>query len=250
MHVVEKIRLQYPADYAIACKINNLKHAELLQYFIDHVSFYAYIGGKMDSVYLWATAVVTEFKVEEHQKAPPATDPRIREISLKYLRILTSLSEETLPLGESETRRSLSVMKSWSEEMFPFTNYKKHIETFTGEKLDLTFDFNLLCSVLAMSSDQLLQYFINHISLTKDRVENLFGTGRTTPAMAVLLLLVSSHEETKSRFLPHQEIYKKFGLALIKLDRKQYSEADPEKRIAVYDAFYLEWFETLMKYSQ
>ncbi|PIH00455.1 hypothetical protein CS542_04535 [Pedobacter sp. IW39] len=40
-----QIKLNY-SEFKIACKINNLKPEELLQYFISYV-FYAFIGGNM-----------------------------------------------------------------------------------------------------------------------------------------------------------------------------------------------------------
>lgn len=248
MNVIGQIKLNYTEDFKIACKINNLRHEELLQFFIDRVSFYAFIGGDMEAAYLWATNVTVDCIGElENSVAETVKDQKIREISLKYIRMLTSLNLEIDGDKRLVSQRSISIMKEWSLEMFAVTNYLNWVETPFGEKLRLTFDFNLLCSMNGINIDQHLQYFINHISLAKERAVNLFQTPKTDASTALLLLLVSSHEEIKDRILPNQDLYKKYGLWLLKLDRKQREENNLENRIYNYRIFYRDWYNALLK---
>jgi len=242
-----KIKLNYPDDFRIACKINNLKHEELVQYFIDHVSFYAFIGGEMEPQYMWATTVSTECKEVCGEAIAPITNAAIQEISLRYIRDLSSLIEEDNLTARSGTVRSAQVMKNWSEEMVPLTDYELSLYTDNGAVFSLTFDFNLLCRLNGLSIGKLLQYFIDHVSLARERALNINNDFKTDASTAVLLILLGSHGDFKTRELPHQETYKKYGLKLLRLDKQQREEEHAEKRLLNYSTFYKEWYNELLK---
>lgn len=247
MNAKGQITLNYTDEFRIACKINNVQFEELLQYFIDHVSFYAFIGGTMEPVYLWATTVSIDCKDFQGGEVESITDHRIQGISLKYIRKLTSLNLEP-DLSESlETFKSVAIMKEWAEEMLPLTDYLSAIETITGESLQLSFDVNMLCRMNGIEIQHLLQYFISNISLARERAVNLLDVVKADPSTAVLLFLVGSHEEIKNKILPQQDVYKQYGLKLLRLDRKQKQVEDLETRIKNYSAFYREWYDALHK---
>lgn len=244
MDTTGEIKLHYPEDYKIACKINNLKHEDLLQYFIDHVSFYAFIGGDMEPAYLWATTVSIECKSFFGKTVEVVTDTQIQEISLKYVRKLTALNlNKSLSRG-SGTLKSAVLMANWASEMVPLTDYQESVHTDRGEQLRLTFDFNLICRMNGLEVRILLQYFIDHISLARERALNLIKTVKTDPSTAVLLILISSHD-FKHKVLPQQDIYKRFGLRILKVDKQQKEEKDTGSRLRTYTEFYKEWYDAL-----
>jgi hypothetical protein len=240
-----QIKLNYPDEFRIACKINNLKHEELIQYFIDHVSFYAFIGGDMEPAYLWATTVGIECKEFWSEPIEVISDSRVQEISLKYIKKLTSLSLEADLTKTIETSKSLSLMKAWSAEMLPLTDYETDLTTDSGLVFNLTFDFNLVCRLNGIRAGLLLQYFIDNISLARERAINVIREVNINPSVAVLLTLVADHEDIKHRILPQQEVYRKYGFLLLKLDNEQKREYDLEKRMETYSAFYREWYNAL-----
>lgn len=245
MSTIGQIKLDYPEEFRIACKINNLRHEELIQYFIDHVSFYAFIGGHMEAPYLWATAVGIECKEILGKPVETINDPQIQEISLRYIRQLTALRLETDFSTSIETSKSISLMKAWSLEMLPLSGYSTDLRTADDQLFNLTFDFNLVCSLNGIEAELLLQYFMGSISLARERAVNLLEEKKITPGVAVLRILIGDHGEVKNRVLPHQEIYRKYGLQLIKLDKKQKTEFNQENRIQAYSDFYREWYNAL-----
>lgn len=245
MNSKEQIKLDYTEDFRIACRINNLKFEELLQYFIDHVSFYAFIGGRMEPVYLWATIVSISCREAEGGEVETVNDRNIQRISMKYIKKLTALLFEKGLSKKIETVRSIAIMEEWAAEMLPLTDYPDEIETEGGLSLKLRFDFNMLCRMNGLDVKQLLQYFINTISLARERAINLLVEVRADPGTSVLLFLVSSHEDVKNKILPQQDIYKQYGLKLLRLDKKQKEEADLDTRIKNYRAFYLDWYNAL-----
>ncbi|MBB6500464.1 hypothetical protein [Pedobacter cryoconitis] len=249
METKRQIKLNYTREFTIACKINNLKPIELLQYFINHVSFYAFIGGKIDVTYLWATTVCIDFKEEYGGEIIQVTIPEIQEISLKYIKKLTSLNLNEPFLSSTAAFQSILIMDEWSSEMLPFTDYEPEIMIFNGELLKLTFDFNLICRMNGSGIEELLQYFIDKVSLARERATNFHHFVKTDPSTAFLLLLVGHDESVRDRVLPQQEMYKKYGLRLLELDDEQNEEDNFENRMKNYDAFYQEWFSALNRIS-
>jgi hypothetical protein len=113
--------------------------------------------------------------------------------------------------------------------------------------LRFSFDLNLICSLKGLTVSEVLQAFIHDISLAADRGRNLFQNTRTTPAMMVLLLLLSSHEAIKDRILPHQHIYREFGLRLLEIDKMLKEEPGVQQRINHYNIFYHQWYTALKR---
>ncbi|MBB5636157.1 hypothetical protein HDE68_002045 [Pedobacter cryoconitis] len=247
METKRRIELEYTQEFKIACKINNLRPEDLLQYFINHVSFYAFIGGNMEAIYLWATTVCIDFKEEYGGEPQPVTDHRIQEISLKYIKMLTALNMDDGAPKTLEHYNSVSIMKEWSVEMSPITNYETYVQISDEVLLQLTFDFNLVCRMNGTEIQGLLQYFINRISLARERALNLHRLIKTDPSTAFLLLLISQHENVKYKILPQQEMYKKFAARLLKLDEQQEGESNLENKIRNYNIFYLDWYNSLNK---
>jgi hypothetical protein len=238
-----QIELSYTEDFVIACTINNLNYTELLQYFIDHVSFYGFIGGDVAAAYLWATTVCIESREDIGREVKVVTDKTVKQISLKYIQMLTALIRQTDHLATETKSREL--MKAWSGEMLFLTNYLGNVELAGTAKLSLSFDFNLLCSMSGITIQEQLQYFIDHISLARQRASSLLHGTNNDPSTALLLSWVSSDKKVKGKLLPQQHIYRKYGLQLLKLDITQREESDLATRILNYRAFYQDWYHAL-----
>lgn len=112
MTVKNRTKLNYSSEFRIACKINNITKEEIIQYLIDHVSFYAFIGGDMGTAYLWATTVAVECKDFLNSPMQNESDSRIKEISLKYIKKLTNLSMSSKFRRQEESEKSLQLMKT------------------------------------------------------------------------------------------------------------------------------------------
>jgi len=246
MESIRQIRLNYREEFSIACTINNINYVDLLQYFVDHVSFYVFIGGNTTAAYLWATQVCVECKEAFGARVETIKDQKVQQVALKFIKKLTALIDYTDHI--ESTSKSNSLMKMWEQEMLPLTaTYINQIELPNKGELQLSFDFNLLCSMNGISIQNQLQYFIDHLSLAMERATNLLEIIKTSPSVAVLLSLISSEEVVKNRTLPKQAIYRKYGLQLLKLDKKQKEENNLENRILNYRTFYLDWYHALNK---
>lgn len=245
METKRQIKLDYTQEFKIACKINNLRPEELLQYFISYVSFYAFIGGNMEAMYIWATTACIDFKEVHGGQSQQVNDHRIQEICLKYIKKLTALNMSSGASKMIAHYKIVSLMKKWSSEMLPITDYELEIETVDGYQLELSFDFNLVCRMNGTEIQELLQYFIDRISLARERALNLYQVVKTDPSTAFLMLLSSKHESFRNKILPQQEMYKKYAAQLQKLDERLEGESDLENKIRNYNKFYLAWYNAL-----
>lgn len=244
MDSIRQIKLSYKEDFRIACMINHLNYKSVLQYFVDHVSFYVFIGGNMASAYIWATAVCVECREAIGEKKEPVKDQHTQQVSLKHIKLLAAVIADS-DLTD-KIAKSKSVMKEWSAEMPKLQDYFHEIMLANEGSLQLSFDFNLLCSLNGISVQNLLQYFIDHISLARERAVNLLQIVKTDPSTSLLLSLASADQGDQSKILPKQNIYRAYGLRLLKLDKKQKEESNIENRIVNYSVFYLDWYHALI----
>lgn len=239
--------LTYADDFSMACTINNLKQEEVLQYFINRVSFYAFNGGEMEPVALWATNVVVDCKQAYHAQVKATYDKRVQRISIRYIGLLSDLEADIQLSVADKMKKSFYLMKDWEEEMLPHVDYPKTYELDEDHFLILTFDFNLLCRMNGVSPQQVLQYFVDKISLARHRAKNLFGFAETDSCMALFGMMLLSRSMKKSRLPVQQDIHDWYAERLLSLDERLKKEENLEKRISVYRAFYTEWYQALRK---
>ncbi|WP_158796885.1 hypothetical protein [Pedobacter sp. L105] len=239
--------LNYAEDFTIACAINYLKREEVLQYFINRVSFYAFNGGEMEAVALWATGIVIECKEAYGSRIIAVTDKKVQRISVKYVTLLSELSASEKPSTVDKMKESFYLMQEWETEMMPLVDYPKTFGLDEDNFLMLTFDFNLLCRMNGVNPNQVLQYFIDHISLAIQRAVNLLEYKETDSTMSLFGMMLLSRSMQKNKLPVQQDVRKWYSERLLELDERLKKETVLEKRISVYKAFYAEWFQSLMK---
>ncbi|QNK62158.1 hypothetical protein H7F33_16655 [Pedobacter sp. PAMC26386] len=243
----ERVRLNYTEDFRVACTINNLKHEEVLQFFINKVSFYAFNGGEMGAVSLWSTSIVVDCKAAVHGETQAVTDRKVKRISLKYILMLGELNDNAYLSTVDKMKESYLLMKEWENDMLPLVDYSTSFQLEHDRSLFLTFDFNLLCRMNGIVAEQVLQYFMNNISMACDRAINLIDFVETNSCMSLFGMMRLSLGDQKNRIPIHQEIHKWYGEKLLLLDDRLKKEENLDKRIAVYRAFYKEWYNSLRK---
>ncbi|MBB6272923.1 hypothetical protein HDF26_003383 [Pedobacter cryoconitis] len=247
MNSKERLRLTYTEDFQVACTINNLKYEDVLQYFIDRVSFYAFNGGEMEAVSLWATSIMVDCKAEVNGEVKAETDRKVKRVSLKYILMLGDLNDNAYLSTVDKMKESFLLMKEWETEMAPLVDYPVEFQLDEYRVVSLTFDFNLLCRMNGVAADQVLQYFMNHISMAQERALNLIEFVETNSCMSLFGMMRMSAGDKKNKIPIHQEVHKWYGEKLLLLDERLKTEVSLEKRVAVYRAFYKEWYNSLRK---
>ena len=242
----KQLRLNYPEDFRVACRINNLDQQEVLQYFINKVSFYAFNGGEMDASSLLATNIILECMDETGRDIMPVKEKKIQKIFLKNIGLLIKLSANPHLNLVEKMQESIYLMEEWAMEMLPMVDYETSIETGNEEALMLSFDFNLLCQVNGLDSIRVLQYFIDKISLPIDRAINLRGFVKSESCMVLMqmMLIGKAYDDV---YIRKTDISRHFSSRLEELDKRLMRESELVTRIRVYRSFYAEWYNTLQK---
>ncbi|RAJ28551.1 hypothetical protein LY11_03202 [Pedobacter cryoconitis] len=242
-----RVKLVSTEDFKVACTINNLKQEEVLQYFVDRVSFYAFNGGEMEAVTLWATSIIIDCKKEVNAEIQAVTDRKVKRVSLKYILMLSELNDNPYLSTIDKMKESFTLMREWEIDMSPLVDYPRDFSLDENHSLALTFDFNLLCRMNGIEAVQVLQYFVNNISMASERAINLIEFVETNSCMSLFGMMRLSLGDKKNRIPIHQEIHKWYGEKLLLLDDRLKREENLDKRIDVYRAFYKEWYNSLRK---
>jgi len=242
-----KFGLIYADDFSVACTINNFKKEEVLQYFINRVSFYAFNGGEMEAAALCATRIVVNCKELINAEAQPVTDRKVQLISLKYIALLSDLEGNIYFSAADKMKESFILMKEWEKDMMPYVDYPKIFELENDQFLVLTFDFNLLCRMNGVTAGEVLQHFIDGISLAIERAGEQSGPLEKDLRSTLFRIMILSRSMKKERSAIEQDIYDWYADRLLSLDERLQKEESIDKKISVYRAFYLDWYNTLKR---
>jgi len=242
-----KFGLIYADEFSVACTINNFKKEEVLQYFINRVSFYAFNGGETEAASLSATRIVVDCKTVHNATVSAVTDRKIQLISLKYIAQLSDLEGSIYFSASEKLKESFLLMKEWETEMMPYVDYPKTFELGDEHFLILTFDFNLLCKMNGVTAAQVLQYFIDGISLAIERANYISEPIEEDIRISLFSIMVLSRSMKRNRQPVEQDIFEWYTERLLSLDERLKRETRMDKKVGVYNAFYLDWYNTIKR---
>ncbi|WP_442590288.1 hypothetical protein ACSBL2_03500 [Pedobacter sp. AW31-3R] len=245
MESTQAINLNYTEEFRIACTINNIRFEIVLQNFIDQVSFYVFSGGEAGALSKWATKVMADFIVKFNSKPSPHLHTEVQAISTRYKRQLKSIIDNKQISTESKFSAGMMVMEDWSAEIPPSADYPAEALLNQHFVLSFPFNFRILSMMNGTDTEQVLQYFIDNVSLAEDRAMNLYQVEVVNPSTCVLLLMLVKDEKSKRKPLPQEHIYVKYALRLLDLDEEMEKETDAEYRLVMYKIFYAEWYNAL-----
>ncbi|WP_442590286.1 hypothetical protein ACSBL2_03490 [Pedobacter sp. AW31-3R] len=236
-------RLRYTEDFRIACKLNGITCDELVQYFINKASFYAFNGGDMDTAGMMATQIIAECRDEIGSHLEPLTDRKVKRVFLKHIQLITKLADNPHLTTLEKIQESFYLMEEWALEMLPMVNYETSIMDEDGKTLIISFDLNLLCRVNGLDIITPLQYLVDRISLAVDRAVNLLDDVNTESSMAMLELRVTAIK--RAEHVVRTPVHEKFSEKLKDLDGWLSEVGDVEVRIKAYRELYREWYNEL-----
>lgn len=124
-------------------------------------------------------------------------------------------------------------------------NYPANADLNGRHILTMPFNCNLLCEMNGIDSEQLLQYFIDHTYLAKDRALNLYEIADFDPCTAVILQMRILNKDRTRKKLPQEHIDVDYSLKLLDLDEKLEEETDVNYKIEMYGQFYTAWYNAL-----
>ena len=247
MHAKGQFGLLYTEDFNVACAISYLKQEDVLRYFINRVSFYAFNGGEMEAVALSSTHIILDCREFAQAGVTPVSDRKVRLISIKYISLLSDLAANTHLSTVDKMKESFYIMQEWETEMMPLVDFPKTFYLDEDQFLVLTFDFNLVCRMNGLNPQQVLQYFIDRISLARERALKIIGFADSDACMSLFGMMKLSRSIKQYKLPVQLEIQQWYHEKLLILDGKLKNEPDLDKRTTGYQAFYAEWYHTLQR---
>jgi hypothetical protein len=201
----------------------------------------------MEALALWATRIIVDCKERVHAEVVPLNNRRLQRISIKYISLLSDLMDNPYHSTVDKMKESFYIMEEWEAEMMPLMDFPKTFYLDEERFLILTFDFNLLCRMNGLNPQQVLQYFIDMISMARDRALKIRNVSDTDACMALFGMMKMSRSMKQHRLPVQQDIQQWYQEQQPELDEKLKFEPDLQLRVCAYREFYAEWYYTLQR---
>lgn len=153
-----------PLEFKIACATYQLPIQEVLQLFIDHVSFYDSLSQKSDDIYRSATNTLLNYSLSIHRESGSAF-LKHREPILKYIREIIKISVTPEQPPSKKRKLSAPIVKKIYGIMERSRTQNTSLTMEGGLTLQLKMDFCLICELHNCSPEEYLRHFMSQISL-------------------------------------------------------------------------------------
>ncbi len=281
---MEKITpITYPEEFRITALITRMNTREMVQGFIDGISFYAFCGGyrkkpftkkvslkdskghthncvvevkevswpdeKAEYLIEVIAGCMTSHKLEFYKE----TDPGLRGLQDKFLSLFHSLvSDFSIPQKERISLAKL-YMKDWEEKQRPLLTFPEHMVLEGGDHINLSFEFNMVCRICNLSPKQVLCYYMNMLSIARVKAgvqfidENPDTDDAASPFGGAFFF--NENEAINDSDLQKQ-VRRTYEQKFIVVHASLKREKDFKKRMATYQAFYQSWYDELVKLGE
>lgn len=233
-----------PLDFKIACATYQLPIPEVLQLFIDHVSFYDSLSQKSDDIYRCATNTLLNYSLSIQRESGSAFIKH-REPILRYIREIIKISV-TPDLAPSRKRKMCApLVKKIFAIMERSRTQNTTLVMDDGKTLQLKMDFCLLCELHNCSPEEYLQHFMSQISLPI--VHANVGLKRVVEnqAMGFFYKVLNISKELPSNNA-HRTLQVQFIDQIQELHLWLFIIRDYEQRVKKYQEIYYSYYQRLL----
>lgn len=240
--------LDFPEDFRAACLIHQLAHEEILQHFIDSVSFCAPFLPTNQEFKTIASAVVNHYVDTLDESVFPDHTTANTELALQFLREIVIITQVAGFRKNDKERACNDVIDRWYRAFDRKIITSDHLQ-FDEISLKLSRDFILYCEVSQVRPEAILQHFVNHISLPKAWA--LIASqpeDEGNPAMGFFLKVIAG----KTGIYKDQSVLMysavQFGYIekLQELDLRLYFNRNVPEREQLYRDLYSCWYRDLL----
>lgn len=248
--------LNISTEFRIACVLNNLEMQQVLQIFIDHVSFYFSLCEGYLPGYTEATRVISEFSVRKDKNSQTQIDKNLsagrsstwnREMSIKYIRQLIKLAYTSSSTESVKHKKSLNIVNKLFNAMGNLQVCPECIYLDEHRKLIFNSDFRIICEMHNISPKFYLEYFMARISLAEIQARISLNAPTDNGAMTIFFKILNGLGGIHWEKLTVTEEMVNYIDAVQQLNAAHYIIRNLEKRISVYREFYLYHYNQITK---
>lgn len=256
MDTVTTIVLEIPDEFKIACVVNNLKIAEVLQVFINHVSFFQTLNSGCLTGFQEASLVMSEYSVKtklsgKNSKLKSITDiegPEFhREKSVKYIRQLIALTFHSKDSESVKHRKSIPIVKDLFKSIQGFKFCPEKICLNETEQLVFNNDFRIICELYQIYPKCYLEYFMNKISLAETNARLDLNIEVQCNAMAFFFRVVNGLGQLNNKAIKPGDAILNYIDEIQQLPAKSFIIRNLDERIALYSEFYQSHYQKISK---
>ncbi|SHF10083.1 hypothetical protein [Pedobacter caeni] len=237
--------LAIPLSFKIACATYHLAIPEVLQLFIDHISFYDSLSHKSDDCYRLATNTLLRYVHPNIEGMSPAFRKN-REAVIKYIREIIQMSVRPGIVENKRRKLCIPIVKKIFRLMEPNVTAAGKIQLYGDTILPLSMDFAIMCETHNCSPETYIQYFMDQISLPETHARIGLHCVSENPAMAFFYRSI-----TKCSVLPSSPQQKSLQIEFIddiqELHLRLFIIRDVAKRRDSYKELYDNYYQKLIQ---
>jgi hypothetical protein len=154
--------LHLSQDFCEACKMFGILPKEAIQFYIAKTTVYANLCNNRDFTLFLASGIFNQYQ-KCNNPVYDKIDPDKRQAGIKYVTAIAKLILEKSDVLQKEKAYN-HLIENWYaviESHLP----EKIIYTTNGLRIDLTEDFRLLCDMFGYTPSNVLQHYVDQISL-------------------------------------------------------------------------------------
>jgi hypothetical protein len=241
--------LEIPLEFRIACLLNNFKIQDVLQAYINHVSFFCTLYNSKLSGFSEATYITSEYSVgnKDNQQQTDEDKPAInRMVAVKYIRQMVALSlktqfTETIRLKQSKKM----VNKLFSAiESFKYCPEKLYIDE--ESIIVFTKDFRIICEIHNIYPKAYLEHFMNKVSWAEAHARVDLDADTMDSGLLFFIKLTNGLGNLKRQEIEITDAVLEYIDEAEQLRAKHYLVRNLEQRIAIYREFFLEHYNRII----
>jgi len=274
------IPIAYPEEFRITALITRMNIQEMIQGFVDGVSFYAFCGGHrkkpftkelslkdsegnthncivkikevswLDEKAEYLIEIISNCMESYELEFFKETHPGLNSLHTKFVCLFYSLvSDSSISQAEKIDLAKL-YMKDWQEKQRPLLAFPEEIILEQGEKINLSFEFNMVCRISNLCPEHVLCYYMNMLSIARVKAGMQF-IDRNPDANAAASPLsggrsIFNRMEDINDSEAEKDIRKAYEQKFVVVHASLKREKSFKKRLHTYRAFYKSWYEELV----
>ncbi|WP_316821652.1 hypothetical protein [Pedobacter gandavensis] len=237
--------LPIPLDFKIACATYQLSIPEVLQFFIDHVSFYDSLSQKSDDLFRAATNTLLHYSVSIHRESSTSLH-KYRLVILKYIQEMIKIATISKQTQSKKRKRAALLVKRVYEiiDRTKAQNTKLILEE--GIVLQLSMDFCLLCEIHNCAAEEYLEYFMSKISLPVTHAQVGLNCIVENQAMGFFYKSLDSFKVSDANSA-HRNLQVLFIDKIQELHLQLFIIRNFEKRVEKYQELYQDYYQKLLE---
>ena len=241
--------LVYPEDFRVACLIRDLSHESILRHFFDQVSICNLLNCRDERHLAYPVEVIHEYASLGGEPMIPKGNNINQRRGVSYFRQILGIFHAAA-LGPKATKTAcLSVIDNWHQSLVPRMVTSEVLVVNRNTSIPLSKDLVILCEIFEVRPEEILQYFINQISLpyAKARIRQATPNPRNP---SLLFFLAASAGKTGlyslNHEIPYPGLFFKFNSELQELYLRLLFNRNVTDRERIYRKLYHAWYKAIL----